>query len=128
MLPRARILLVDENDLDIELCKKYLASVDCDIEVATDGLETLEQVRRSQPDLILLNATIPKVSGIEICRRIKGNPLTSNVMILMVAGLNDVDEIERALEAGTDDFLSKPINEIELIRRVENLLKLRRIP
>jgi PleD family two-component response regulator len=128
MLQRARILLADENDLDNELCERYLASVDCDIAVATDGLETLEQVQRFQPDLVLLDATMPKVSGFEICRRIKGNPLTCNTMILMVTDLNGPDDVKRAVSAGTDDFLCKPVNKVELVKRVENLLKLRHIP
>jgi PleD family two-component response regulator len=128
MFPRVRILLADENDLDVERFKCYLAGVGCDIEVATDGLDTLKQLQRFQPDLILLNATMPIVSGFEICRRIKGDPTTNNTMVLMVTELNGPDDVKRAVSAGTDDFLCKPVNKVELVKRIETLLKLRHIP
>jgi two-component system, OmpR family, alkaline phosphatase synthesis response regulator PhoP len=126
MPQRPRILLADDNDTDIELWKHHLPSLDCEIEVATDGLDTLKRIQQFRPDLILLNPTMPKMSGFEICRWVKSNPVTSRTMIIMVTGLNALDDIERAVDAGTDDFLSKPINEIELVKRVEIMLKLRR--
>ncbi|MDA7493068.1 response regulator, partial [bacterium] len=64
-------------------------------------------------------------SGFEVCEKLKGNPETSRVMILMVTALNELGDIERAVTAGTDDFLSKPVNQVELLKRVENMLKLK---
>jgi CheY-like chemotaxis protein len=75
--------------------------------------------------LILLDIMMPKLSGFEVCQRLKSNPQTSVIMILMITALNELGDIERAVAAGTDDFLSKPVNKIELVKRVENMLKLR---
>jgi CheY-like chemotaxis protein len=79
------------------------------------------------PDVILLDVMMPKLSGFEVCERIKGDPATSPIMILMVTALGELGDIERAVEAGTDDFLSKPVNKVELVKRVENMLKLRHV-
>jgi DNA-binding response OmpR family regulator len=80
-----------------------------------------------QPNLILLDIMMPKLSGFEVCKKLKADPATSGIMILMITALNDLGDIERAVEAGTDDFLSKPVNKVELLKRVENMLKLRHI-
>ena len=68
---------------------------------------------------------MPKLSGFELCKKIKSDPATANTMVLMVTALNELGDIERAVDAGTNDFLSKPVNRVELIKRVENLLKLK---
>ena len=70
---------------------------------------------------------MPKLSGFEVCKKLKSDPATSGIMILMVTALNELGDIERAVEAGTDDFLSKPVNKVELLKRVENMLKLRHV-
>jgi CheY-like chemotaxis protein len=70
---------------------------------------------------------MPKLSGFEVCKQLKSDPKTSGIMILMVTALNELGDIERAVNAGTDDFLSKPVNKVELTKRVENMLKLRHI-
>jgi DNA-binding response OmpR family regulator len=70
---------------------------------------------------------MPKLSGFEVCERLKSEAATSSIMILMVTALGELGDIERAVEAGTDDFLSKPVNKIELVKRVENMLKLRHV-
>ena len=95
--------------------------------MAVDGRETLEKVAEFQPDLILLDIMMPKLSGFEVCKTLKADPATSQIMILMVTALNELGDIERAVACGCDDFLSKPINKIELIKRVENMLKLRHV-
>lgn len=92
-----------------------------------DGLDTLQKVATFKPDLILLDIMMPKLSGFEVCRRIKENPQTRNIMVLMVTALNELGDIERAVAAGCDDFLSKPVNKLELLKRVENMLKLRHV-
>ena len=70
---------------------------------------------------------MPKLSGFEVCEKLKADPATRGIMILMVTALNELGDIERAVEAGTDDFLSKPVNKLELLKRVENMLKLHHV-
>jgi two-component system, OmpR family, alkaline phosphatase synthesis response regulator PhoP len=125
--PKNKILIADDNQANRELLEAYLAAVDCDTEIAIDGQDTLTKVRSFQPDLILLDIMMPKLSGFEVCKQIKQAAATKKIMILMVTALNELGDIERAVAAGTDDFLSKPVNKVELIKRVENMLKLKDI-
>jgi CheY-like chemotaxis protein len=120
-----KILIADDNQANRELLEAYLATIDCDTEIAVDGQDTLAKVRSFQPDLILLDIMMPKLSGFEVCKQIKQAAVTKKIMILMVTALNELGDIERAVAAGTDDFLSKPVNKVELVKRVENMLKLR---
>jgi two-component system, OmpR family, alkaline phosphatase synthesis response regulator PhoP len=121
----SRILIADDNQPNVELLEAYLADFDCEIAVAADGHETLEKVADFKPDLILLDIMMPKVTGFEVCRLLKADPATKNVMVLMVTALDGSGDIERAVAYGCDDFLSKPINKLELLKRVEILVKLR---
>jgi two-component system, OmpR family, alkaline phosphatase synthesis response regulator PhoP len=121
---RSRILIADDNEPNVELLEAYLANIDADIAVAVDGQDTLDKVASFRPHVILLDVMMPKKSGFEVCRQLKGDSSTSGTMILMVTALNELGDIERAVEAGTDDFLSKPVNKLELTRRVENMLRL----
>ncbi|HND54884.1 MAG TPA: response regulator [Pirellulaceae bacterium] len=125
MAQTSKILIADDNQANRELLEAYLATVDCDIEIAVDGQDTLDKVKASPPDLILLDVMMPKLSGFEVCKKLKQDPQTRRIMILMVTALNELGDIERAVQAGTDDFLSKPVNKIELLKRVENMLKLK---
>lgn len=118
-----KILIADDNVANRELLEAYLIGMDCEIETSADGQETLDKVAEFNPDLILLDVMMPKLSGFEVCKQLKENPETSRVMILMVTALNELGDVERAVAAGTDDFLSKPVNKIELVKRVENMLK-----
>ncbi len=120
-----RILIADDNAANRELLEAYLATIDCEIEMALDGQDTLDKVKSFQPDLLLLDVMMPKLSGFEVCQQIKGDPQTARVMVLMVTALNELGDIERAVKAGTDDFLSKPIQRVKLIKRVENMLRLK---
>jgi CheY-like chemotaxis protein len=124
---RPRVLIADDNEPNRELLEAYLADVDCEIATAVDGADTLAQVVAFHPDVILLDVMMPKLSGFEVCQRLKDDPATSPIMILMVTALGELGDIERAVEAGTDDFLSKPVNRVELVKRVENMLKLRHV-
>lgn len=127
MESKNKILIADDNQANRELLEAYLATVDCDTDIAVDGQDTLAKVASFQPDLILLDIMMPKLSGFEVCKQLKSNPTTSKIMILMVTALNELGDIERAVAAGTDDFLSKPVNKVELVKRVENMLKLKDI-
>ncbi len=124
-----RILIADDNEPNVELLEAYLAGAAVDgvaieTEIAVDGQDTLDKVAAFKPHLILLDIMMPKLSGFEVCQRLKSDPATSGVMILMVTALNELGDIERAVDAGTDDFLSKPVNKVELLKRVENMLKI----
>ena len=120
-----RILIADDNEANVELLEAYLGKLDCEIEIARDGQETLDKVASFSPDLILLDVMMPKFSGFEVCKQVKESPDTSRIMILMVTALNELGDIERAVAAGTDDFLSKPVQKVELLKRVENMLRLK---
>jgi len=124
---RSRVLIADDNEPNRELLEVYLADIDCDIATAVDGKDTLDQVAKFHPDVILLDVMMPKLSGFEVCQRLKADPVTSPIMVLMVTALGELGDIERAVESGTDDFLSKPVNRVELVKRVENMLKLRHV-
>ncbi len=120
-----RILIADDNDANRELLEAYLVSIDCQIETSVDGQDTLDKIASFQPDLVLLDVMMPKLSGFEVCKQIKEGEQSRRTMILMVTALSELGDIERAVAAGTDDFLSKPVNKIELLKRVENMLRLK---
>lgn len=120
-----RVLIADDNAANCELLEAYLAQLDCEIEFATDGQVTLDKVESFGPDLILLDVMMPRLSGFEVCKILKDDLEKRRIMILMVTALNEIGDIERAVKAGTDDFLSKPVNQVELLKRVENMLKLK---
>ena len=119
-----RVLIADDNEPNVELLEAYLAGLDVEVQIAVDGQEALDKAIEFQPDVLLLDVMMPKLSGFEVCQRLKEDPATSRIMILMVTALNELGDIERAVEAGTDDFLSKPVNKVELVKRVENMLRL----
>ena len=125
MAENNRILIADDNPANCELLQAFLADVNCEIELAVDGQETLDKVVSYQPDLILLDVMMPRLNGFEVCKQLKEDPQNRRIMILMVTALNEIGDIERAVAAGTDDFLSKPVNQVELVKRVENMLKLK---
>lgn len=124
---KSRILIADDNQPNVELLEAYLAGLDIDTEIAVDGQDTLNKVASFKPHLILLDIMMPKLSGFEVCKKLKSDAATRGIMILMVTALNELGDIERAVQAGTDDFLSKPVNKAELLKRVDNMLKLRHV-
>jgi two-component system alkaline phosphatase synthesis response regulator PhoP len=120
-----KILIADDNVANRELLEALLSKIDCVTEIAVDGQDALHKVASFSPDLILLDVMMPKLNGFEVCRKLKSEPATSRIMILMVTALSELGDIERAVEAGTDDFLSKPVNSLEFQKRVKNMLKLK---
>ena len=124
---KSRILIADDNEQNVELMDAYLSGLDVETAVAVDGQDTLDKVAAFDPHLILLDIMMPKLSGFEVCKQLKSAAETRGIMILMVTALNELGDIERAVEAGTDDFLSKPVNKVELLKRVENMLRLRHV-
>jgi two-component system, OmpR family, alkaline phosphatase synthesis response regulator PhoP len=127
-LPPSRVLVVDDNAQNLELLTAYMEEVpNITVIPAANGMEALAEVARQQPDLILLDIMMPKISGFEVCRQLKSDPETRDIQIVMVTALNEVGDHERAVDCGTDEFLTKPVNRIELITRVRSLLRLRHL-
>jgi len=125
--PPPTILIADDNPQNVELLEAYLAEIDCEIVTAADGEAALKAVERHRPDLILLDIMMPKLSGFEVCRKLRENPATRDTLVLMVTALNEASDFDRGVQAGTDDFLTKPINKIELLCRIRCLLKVRHL-
>ena len=122
-----RVLVVDDNQQNLELLQIYLEDVDCQTIPARDGPEALDIIAKDPPDLVLLDVMMPKMSGFEVCRRIKNDPKTSDISVIMVTALSEFGDIERAIDSGTDDFLSKPVNKLELLTRIKTMLKLKHL-
>lgn len=123
----SRILIADDNQQNCELLEAYLAGEGYLIDFSNDGEATLKQVEREQPDLILLDIMMPRMSGYEVCARLKKAETTCDIPIIMVTALNESGDIEKAVNAGADDFLSKPVNKLELTTRVKSLLRVRHL-
>ena len=126
-LPQSTVLIVDDNPQNVELLQAFLESLPVKIVTAGDGLEALRKVEEHHPDLILLDIMMPQMSGFQVCRKLKGDPRTRDIQVLMVTALNELGDIETATECGTDDFVSKPVNKFELVTRVKSLLRVRHL-
>ena len=117
------VLLVDDNAQNLELLEVYMEDVpEVRVVTAMNGLEALKMVEEESPALILLDIMMPKMSGFEVCKKIKGDPKTRDILVVMVTALNETGDVERAAECGTDDFLSKPIDRRALVDLVRNML------
>ncbi len=121
------ILVVDDNQQNLELLQAYLEDLDCEAIGATGGAQALDIANTRLPDLILLDVMMPKISGFEVCKRLKSSPKTENIPVIMVTALNEFADIERGVDSGTDDFISKPVNKLELLTRVKTMLKIKHL-
>lgn len=119
------ILVVDDNEQNVELLQAYLESMPVEVRAAYNGVQALEMIERGEvkPDLVVLDVMMPKMSGFEVCRKLKADAATADIPVMMVTALNELGDIERGVEAGTDEFLSKPVNKLELLTRVKSLLR-----
>lgn len=127
-LPASTVLVVDDNPQNLELLCAYMEELpNVRLISATNGLEALETIASQNPDLLLLDIMMPQMSGFEVCKQIKSNPETRDIQVIMVTALNEVGDHERAVDAGTDEFLAKPVNRVELITRVKSLLRVRHL-
>ena len=125
---KSRVLVVDDNAQNLELIMEYLRDVEgVETVSAVDGVDALEKVAQCPPDLILLDIMMPRMSGFEVCRKIKSDPTTRDTPVIMVTALNELTDIERGVESGTDDFITKPVNRLELTTRVKSLLRVRHL-
>ena len=121
--PNRKVLIADDNPQMLELLEAYVEPLGVRVETAGDGQATLAAVDRDPPDLILLDVMMPRHSGFEVCRRLKESDRHRAIPIVMVTALNEVGDIERARECGADEFVSKPVNKIELLATITRLLK-----
>ena len=126
MTTQARILVVDDLPTNVKLMKDLLGANGYDVETASSGEEALDLLERERPDLVLLDVMMPGMTGYEVCQRIRENRDTAFVPVVMVTSLDAAEERIRGVEAGTDDFLSRPINRAELLARVRSLVRIRK--
>ena len=121
----ARILIVDDVLANVRLLEAKLAAEYFDVVTAMNGADALEAVNRAKPDIVLLDVMMPGIDGIEVCRRIKANSSTQHIPVVMVTTLDQPEDRVRGLEAGADDLLTKPVNDLSLFCRVRGLVRLK---
>ena len=121
--PPYTVLVCDDHPQNLELLCIYMEDLpEARVITATNGVEAMSQVAADPPDLILLDIMMPKMSGFEVCKRLKGDPKTRDIIVVMVTALNETGDVERAAACGTDDYISKPIERAALVELVRNLL------
>ncbi|MFT3986438.1 PleD family two-component system response regulator [Aestuariivirga sp.] len=121
----ARVLVVDDILANVRLLEAKLAAEYFEVVTAMNGVDALETVQRTKPDIVLLDVMMPGIDGIEVCKRIKSNPQTQHIPVVMVTALDQPEDRVRGLEAGADDFLTKPVSDISLFCRVKSLVRLK---
>lgn len=123
----AQILVVDDVPANIKLLEAKLTSEYYDVVTAKDGFEAIEKTKEVKPDLILLDVMMPGMDGFEACKKIKEDPDISHIPVVMVTALSEKSDRLKGLEAGADDFLTKPINDIALFARVKSLIRIKQL-
>jgi two-component system cell cycle response regulator len=123
----ARVLVVDDVDVNVKLLEAKLEAEYFDVLTASNGADALRLADAEQPDLVLLDVMMPQMDGFEVCRRLKEDPRTAAIPVVMVTALSDAADRLRGLEVGADEFLTKPVNDIALFARVRSLVRLKRM-
>ena len=125
--PRTKVLVADDTDSVRALFRKLLTAEGFDVMAVADGMEALEAVQKHQPDVILLDVGMPHLDGLEVCRRLKADPATRLTPVVLVTGLSDMSDRIKGIEAGADEFLSKPVHPHELKARVVSLSRMKHL-
>jgi len=125
MSPPPKILVVDDTPQNVKLLGDLLGVKGYEVVTAASGVEALEQIGKHKPDLVLLDVVMPGMTGYEVCRRLRENPVTAVLPVVMVTALDPGTERIKGIEAGADDFVVKPINQAELLARVKSLLRIK---
>jgi two-component system, cell cycle response regulator len=121
----ARVLVVDDILANVKLLEAKLTAEYFEVVTALDGPSALELIEAEKPDIVLLDVMMPGMDGFEVCKRIKSNPLTEHIPVVMVTALDQASDRVAGIEAGADDFLTKPVNDIALMARVKGLVRLK---
>jgi two-component system, sensor histidine kinase and response regulator len=120
------ILVVDDQPENFEVIEALLQNTDRTLYYASDGITAIDLLDKFDPDLVLLDVMMPEIDGIEVCKQIKVNPRWQAIPVIMVTSFDSTENLSRCLAAGADDFLSKPVNGIELRTRVHSLLRIKK--
>src|SRR2546429_7421150 len=123
----ARILVVDDVPANVKLLEARLSAEYFDVLTASSGAEALQICSRAECDIVLLDVMMPDLDGFEVCRRLKADPATHHIPVVMVTALDQPSDRVRGLEAGADDFLTKPVSDIALVARVRSLARLKMV-
>ncbi len=126
-MDKAKILVADDIKQNVKLLRVILAASEYDVIEAYDGEEALEKARTENPDLILLDVMMPKLTGYDVCHKLRADDTTKNTPIVMITALHEMDARIKGIEAGADDFISKPFNKAELLARIKALLRMRQV-
>jgi len=122
---KPKILVVEDKQDNIDLISYFLKPQNYEIIIAMDGEAAIEKITSNPPDIILLDIMLPKMNGFEVCERVKKNPKTRFIPIIMITALKDLKDKIQSLEVGADDFISKPFENVELLTRVKSLLRIK---
>jgi len=122
----ASVLIVEDNRESTDLLVYFLKPAGYALQTAVDGVEALKYVKHQPPDIILLDAMLPRLNGYQVCRHLKSDPKTEHIPIIMITALKELKDKVKALEVGADDFITKPFDSIELMARVKSLLRLKK--
>ena len=125
--PDARVLVVDDNEQNVELMAAYLDELGCHVDTAHSGAEALARMEAAVPDVVILDIMMPQMSGFQLCERLRRDERFGCVSIIMVTALNEMSDVERSMECGADDFLTKPVHRLELVARVRAQIHIRRL-
>jgi putative two-component system response regulator len=124
---KPKILIVDDNPTNVELLLAQLKPFPYELKTAFDGEAALRKIEEDPPDLVLLDLMMPKISGYEVCQRLKSSKKTQLIPVIVITALKELEDKLKAIEMGADDFLMKPFNKVELVTRIRSLLKLKEL-